>query len=387
MSKMKIGIDATFSLHGGSLGHLYNFIKYISHDYDRQKIILYLKPDNLKILDQTIQNKCTIKLIKLSSYGNFFRILWCQLIFPFLVRLDDIDILFCPGNISPILKTTKVKSQWIANIGPFCKDMYQGNNIFTKILLIIYKYIMLLSASTSNAVIHQADYSKQLFEKKYKFKPSNQYLIECGKDEFYNPDLKQIKNSNALSQISKNDLLYVSHIFPYKNVTRLINAFIKFKCNEKTNTKLYIVGKIMNFEYYESLKEIIEENQLKNEIIFTGSCSKEDLKFAYSICKLFVFPSLCESSGYSLIEAMSCGAPILASDKTAIPDTCKDAAIYFNAYDEDQLLSNLTDLLSSSEKLKMMKKNSLARSSEMISYKSAARIFLNIVEANYQKEC
>ena len=65
MSKMKIGIDATFSLHGGSLGHLYNFIKYISHYYDRRKIILYLKPDNIKLLDQTIQNKCTIKLIKL----------------------------------------------------------------------------------------------------------------------------------------------------------------------------------------------------------------------------------------------------------------------------------------------------------------------------------
>ena len=139
----------------------------------------------------------------------------------------------------------------------------------------------------------------------------------------------------------------------------------------------------MNNKYYESLKKLININNLTDEIIFTGPCTKEDLKYAYSICKLFVFPSLCESSGYSLIEAMSCGAPILASDKTAIPDTCKDAAVYFNAYDEDQLLLNLSDLLLSSEKLKIMKKNSLARASEMINYKAAARIFLDIVEANY----
>ena len=382
MKIMKIGIDATFNLHGGSHGHLHNFIDQISNYYDKQKIVLYLKPENLKILDQSIQNKCTLKIIKSTSYGNFFRILWGQLVLPLLARLDDINILFCPGNISPIIKTTRVKSQWIANIGPFCKDMYKGNNFLTKISFFINKWIILLSATTSNVVIHQANYSKQLFQNNYNFKSTNQYLIECGKDEYFRPDFKPIKTSNIISKICKNDLLYVSHIFPYKNISMLINAFAKYKTKNITNSKLYIVGKIMNIKYYESLKKIIKKNDLIDDIFLTGSSTKEELKFAYSTCKLFVFPSLCESSGYTLIEAMSCGAPILASDKTAIPDTCKNAAVYFDSHNENQLLLNLNNLLSSNKKLEIMKKKSIERASEMISYKTANKIFLDIVESD-----
>ena len=162
----------------------------------------------------------------------------------------------------------------------------------------------------------------------------------------------------------------------------LINAFAKYKTKNITNSKLYIVGKIMNIKYYESLKKIIKKNDLIDDIFLTGSSTKEELKFAYSTCKLFVFPSLCESSGYTLIEAMSCGAPILASDKTAIPDTCKNAAVYFDSHNENQLLLNLNNLLSSNKKLEIMKKKSKERASEMISYKTANKIFLDIVESD-----
>jgi glycosyltransferase involved in cell wall biosynthesis len=113
--------------------------------------------------------------------------------------------------------------------------------------------------------------------------------------------------------------------------------------------------------------------------------NKNELKFAYSKCKLFVFPSLCESSGYTLIEAMSCGAAILASDKTAIPFTCKNAAIYFNGYDERDLFTKLTKILSNDSQLKLMKKKSLERASEMINYKISTNIFLDIIKSNLKK--
>ena len=117
-----------------------------------------------------------------------------------------------------------------------------------------------------------------------------------------------------------------------------------------------------------------------DEIIFTGLSSKNELKYAYSICKLFTFPSLCESSGYSLIEAMSCGAPILASNKTAIPFTCSSAAEYFNSYDESEFLSKLETLFFDDKKLQELKKKSLDRADEMLNYEAATNNFLNIVE-------
>jgi glycosyltransferase involved in cell wall biosynthesis len=376
----KIGIDATFNLHGGSYGHLKGFLENFSRAYNKDNIILYINPNNIKILDKKILNQCNLKIIKISSYGNLFRILWGQCILPFIAKIDHVDILFCPGNISPILKTTKVKSQWIATIGPFCKDMYKGVKLSSKLSFFINKWIIIFSSFTSNVVIHQADYSRQLFIKKYNLNLSKQYLIECGKDDYFQPDLYKIDNINKISNISSNDLLYVSHIFPYKNIKMLIQVFIKFKNRNNTNAKLYIVGKVMDQKYFKLLKRLIDSYNFNDEVIFTGLSSKNELKYAYSICKLFTFPSLCESSGYSLIEAMSCGAPILASNKTAIPFTCSNAAEYFNSYDESEFLSKLETLFFDDKKLQELKKKSLDRADEMLNYEAATNNFLNIVE-------
>lgn len=377
----KIGIDATFNLHGGSYGHLKGFLENFSRVYNRDNIILYINPNNIKILDKKILDQFNLKIIKISSYGNFFRILWGQCILPFIAKIDNVDILFCPGNISPILKTTKVKSQWIATIGPFCKDMYDGNGLIKRLNFFINKWLILLSAQTSNVVIHQAEYSKKLFEKKYNFLPSRQYLIACGKDDFYRPDLSNIQSSNILSKISSDDLLYVSHLFPYKNILRLINSFENYKSTNRCSSKLFIVGKIMDHKYYNLLKKTIVNKNIEDQIIFAGMANKNELKFAYSKCKLFIFPSLCESSGYTLIEAMSCGAAILASDSTAIPFTCSTAAEYFDGHDEGQISSKLEMILSNDKKLKEMRKKSLDRASQMINYRDATFLFLKIIKS------
>ena len=298
---------------------------------------------------------------------------------PFLSKLDGLDILFCPGNISPLVKTTKIKAQWIATVGPFEKDTYTALRLRDKFLNVVNKYFILLSGYTSNVVIHESFYSQQLFEKKYRYPSKNQFLIECGKDHFFTPFSGKIQSSNIISDISSEDLLCVSHLHPYKNIERLMVAIRLYKSNHKADLKLYIAGKKADMRYVKRLEKLVADYGLQNNVIFTGVVTKSELKFAYSKCKLFVFPSLCESSGYTLIEAMSCGAAILASDRTAIPYTCRDGAQYFDAYNADDLLSKLETLLIDDIELIEMRKKSLNRASEMIDYRTATREFLQIV--------
>jgi len=379
MIKVKIGIDATFTPHGGSLGHLLEFIKEFSNKYSKSDLILYLKKENIEVLGDDILNRCTLRVVRIASFGNLFRVMWGQFILPLSVKLDAVDILFCPGNISPIIKTTKIKSQWIATIGPFSKDVYAGLGFHEKLLMIINKYFILLSGYTSNLVIHESGYSKNLFTKKYNYDGKSQFLIECGKDEFFKPCHEKFESPNIISSISNDDLLCVSHLYPYKNIERLIGAFGSYKKNNKTESKLYIVGKEAFPKYYKKLQNLVVKHDLQDEIFFTGLVTKDELKFAYSRCKLFVFPSLCESSGYTLIEAMSCGAAILASDRTAVPFTCGDAAVYFDAYKQEDLLSKLEALLANDTKLIQMREESLVRASQMIDYKTATEELLDIV--------
>ena len=380
---MKIGIDATFSPHGGSLGHLLEFIREFSCVYPKSDLILYTKKENRELLGEDIVGRCTVRIMRFALFGNFFRILWGQLILPFLVRNDGIDVLFCPGNISPVVKTTKIKAQWIATVGPFVKDAYAGLGLRGKFLLVINKFIIKISAYTSNVVIHESLFSKQLFENEYGYASESQFLIECGKDHFFTSSIDRIQSSNVIADITCEDLLCVSHLHPYKNIERLIEAVFEYKNKYNSELKLYIAGKKADLNYVKRLENKVAEYGLKNDVIFTGVITKAELNFAYSKCKLFVFPSLCESSGYTLIEAMSCGAAILASDKTAIPHTCKNGARYFDAYNVEDLMSKLETILADDTLLIDMRKEALIRASEMIDYKSATKAFIKIISDEY----
>ena len=80
---------------------------------------------------------------------------------------------------------------------------------------------------------------------------------------------------------------------------------------------------------------------------------------------------------------MSCGAAILASDRTAIPHTCKNGARYFDAYNIDDLISKLETILADETGLIEMRKESLIRASEMIDYKTATKDFIKIISDDY----
>ena len=263
------------------------------------------------------------------------------------------------------------------------KDAYVGLGLRGKFFLIVNKYIIKMSAYTSNVVIHESLFSKQLFENEYRYPSENQFLIECGKDNFFTSSVDKVKSSNVIGDITCEDLLCVSHLYPYKNLERLIEAVFLYKNKYNSKFKLYIAGKKADLNYVKRLEKRVAECGLKDDVIFTGLITKAELKFAYSKCKLFIFPSLCESSGYTLIEAMSCGAAILASDRTAIPHTCKNGARYFDAYNIDDLISKLETILADETGLIEMRKESLIRASEMIDYKTATKDFIKIISDDY----
>ena len=376
---MRIGIDATFNPTGGSLGHLKEFIIGLAEVYPKADIVLFLKKENIDLIGKDIVKLCSIKISYICSYGDFSRLIWVQIFLPILGIYNTLDVLFCPGNFSPIIKTTKVKSQWIGTIGPFVDEVIRSFKTKDKFRLFINKLLILISARTSNVVIHESGFSSELFKKKYRFKSQNQYLIECGKDSYFYPCMNKNITNTSLSGITSEDLLCVSHLYPYKNIECLIRAFAKLKYSFNYKNKLYVAGNIESEHYFRSLKSLVCELNLDKSIIFTGKVSKEELRYAYSICKLFVFPSHAESSGYILIEAMSCAAAIIASNKTAIPWTCGDSALYFDSDDPQELFNLIKSVIWNNVDLSNMKKRSIKRSSVMIDYKTAVTEYLNIV--------
>jgi glycosyltransferase involved in cell wall biosynthesis len=104
-------------------------------------------------------------------------------------------------------------------------------------------------------------------------------------------------------------------IVPRKNLATLINA-LKVVVEQVENAKLTIVGE--KLDGYPSLREQVEELGLEDHVVFTGKISEEELVRLYNMCDVFVMPSLQEGFPTVCCEALSCGTPVITSDRPSM---------------------------------------------------------------------
>jgi glycosyltransferase involved in cell wall biosynthesis len=111
---------------------------------------------------------------------------------------------------------------------------------------------------------------------------------------------------------------------PRKNIVGLIEAFGRAtRLREKLN--LVVVGGMELGA--EAIREVVRRTRLEEAVIFPGHVPLEDLRMLYSSCALFAFPSLYEGFGMPVLEAMACGAPVVSSNASSLPEAAGDAAL------------------------------------------------------------
>lgn len=374
---MKIAIDITYTPSGGSLSQILNMKKYFNLNKNID-IVIYSKRKNIDLLENVIKDNDKVVLSWLADLSVMTRIIWEQLFLPFYLKNDRIDLIFCPGNISPYFSPVKTV-QWIGTIGPFWEDMYKLDIGWQKkIMYKINRYLMYISAQKSAVVIFESKYTKKLFNNKYGIMPGKSFVINIGKDKFFSP-ISIYEKENRYSIYSP-FLLCVSHLYPYKNILRMIEAFNKVHKSDKIDYRLFIAGKKPSNKYHNEIINTIKKLNLKNSVILLGAVSKENLHYLYSNCEFMIFPSPCENFAYTLVEAMSCGAPIVCSNTTAMPETCGDAALYFDPYNTEEMSDQISQFLNNEKLRNAYRKKSLARAKELPDYEEVTLQTLDIMK-------
>ncbi len=135
-------------------------------------------------------------------------------------------------------------------------------------------------------------------------------------------------------------VLYLGTLEPRKNLPALLQAFAGIECGE---TKLVLAGMQgwMNSGMYATLERL----GLTSRVIFPGFVPDEDLPALLSAACMFVYPSLYEGFGLPVLEAMSCGAPVITSNVSSLPEVAGDAALLVSPNDVDGLRRAIQRLL------------------------------------------
>jgi glycosyltransferase involved in cell wall biosynthesis len=171
-------------------------------------------------------------------------------------------------------------------------------------------------------------------------------------------------------------VLAVGTIEPRKNLGALVAAFEEvLRARPQSRLRLVLAGG--RGWLSGPLFDAVERSPARERIVLTGYLGDEDLRALYSSCRAFVYPSRYEGFGLPPLEAMSCGAPVVAGSASAVAEVTGGAALLVNPKDTSELARALATLLEDEGARRRLSEAGLRRASEF-SWERTARMTLEV---------
>lgn len=324
----KLLVNFMSAKSGGGKNIFENFLK--NMDLPNDVFIYLLCPPDFD-LDVDIKNVCIVKVKPwmFRSYGIIY--LYFIYIPRFCKKNKIFNVLNFGDLVLPRIKMQTYFFDWaylIVDDPVFWGKMDFKSSLIRKLKINLIK----LFSKNNSKVIVQSEAIGFSYREKMRFKGDVNVIPTP-----VSIDLSEMYRRNS----SSNEILYVSNYAPHKNfeIIPKVAAILKAR---KVNCVIVLTLDEDSIEW-KSLNNIIVELGVENYIKTLGRLTQREVFKALSSSKCLFFPSLLESYGIPLIEAMRLSVPILASDIPYIRSVCKDSVIYFDPYDEVEIANTIYD--------------------------------------------
>ncbi len=220
-----------------------------------------------------------------------------------------------------------------------------------------------LLAQKARAILTVSDSTKQDLKELYGISSSKIKVIPLGKDK----SLKMLKGTNkALKAVKKKYnlpdrfILYLGTIEPRKNIIGIIRAYALLRKTGKfCGYQLVLVGP-KGWLFKKIFREAKKSSYNKN-IFFIGPVQQEERLYLYNLASLFVYPSFFEGFGLPPLEAMTCGVPVIASNRSSLSSVVGEAAIMVDPYRVGEITWAIEEILKDRQLYKELRKRGLVR--------------------------
>lgn len=184
------------------------------------------------------------------------------------------------------------------------------------------------SARLADAIIINSESLRSEIDKYLDVDPGKLRLIyEAVDHDLFVPGNADAARAHVTSYgLTKPFVLFVSSLWPYKNCDGLLRAWALAR-GDLGNRQLAIVGPGRDAKYMARLHALAAELGISADVVFVGGVPLEETVRFYQAADAFVYPSLNETFGLPILEAMASGCPVVTSDTSAMPETAGGAAV------------------------------------------------------------
>ena len=327
-NRIRVLVNGIHAKSGGGVTYLRNLLPLLANDKSLE-LHLFVNAEQL-LLFPKIDAKVKVHPLHFPS-GFLSTLFWEQFLLPIRARKMSIDVTLSPANYGPLLAPKSIillrNSLAVAR---------RERRILKRLYWSTLRVMTALSLIKCEKAIAVSLFAQKTLTVGFGTNLQNKVsVIYHGVNEEFQPSINTKREPFILT---------VSDIYIQKNIHTLIKAFAVIR-KKMPNLTLKIAGKAIDQNYLLEIKESIISENLDDAVEFLGTKSTQELIRLYQSCALFVFPSTVETFGNPLVEAMACGAPIVSSDSSAMPEILKDAAKYFDPENEKDMADTVLSVL------------------------------------------
>lgn len=240
------------------------------------------------------------------------------------------DLFFSPDGFLPLRGTTKcLPVIHDLNFEHYPQDLPEHYAKW-------YRKKFPLFAKRAERIATVSEFSKQDIHKQYGISLDRIDVVSnAAADGFLPLTPERLKQTRDKWSHGQPYFLYVGALHPRKNLARLVQAFAQYKKKHGGNIKLLLTGP--PFWKNESMTAAAAELPDKNDVIFTGRVSEEDIRAITGAALALTYVPYFEGFGIPIVEAMACDVPVVSSNVTAMPEVAGDAALYCDPFSVESI--------------------------------------------------
>lgn len=385
---MRIGIDARSILNpekGDAIGvghYTYQLIRHlINLDKENEYVIFFDFRVREKDVKKFARDNVKIKFYPFSDYKKYLPGAYSEILGTAILQKEKLDVLHSMSAFNRIPAGYSGKTV----VTFHDMSMFNVPQCLSAVKRTRNKTVSKLMSKKADKIIAVSSALGNDLEKFLEVPHGKISVIYPGLDErFYN--LPESGSAKIIGKydISKKYILFLGTLEPSKNISRLLDAFARFKNKQKQKNggkfdyQLVLAGKRgwLSPEYL----QIIRDLGLVKDVIFTGYVIGDELVPLFRQAEFFVMPSLYEGFGMTVLEAFATETPSIVSNIASLPEIAGEAAHFINPLDTNEL-AQAFELFASDESLRGQYKSKGIAQAKKFDWNKAAKETLEVYKS------
>ncbi len=276
---------------------------------------------------------------RLPTGNRVARIMWEQVVWPFMARRDSLTLLHSMAFAMPRLAPRP------AVVTIYDLSFIENPEAFPAAQRRYLEHETAYSCAHAARLVAISESGRRDIHRLYGVPLERIDVVTPGVGDAYHPlPAAQVAAFRREKALPDTFILHVGTLQPRKNIPTLLEAVARL---DRPGVELVLVGG--RGWIYEEIFARVEALGLGNRVRFAGYVDDEELPLWYNAAAVLAFPSFYEGFGMPVADALACGTPVVAAATSSIPEAGGEVALYFEPRDADELAERLRQALDDPE--------------------------------------